>query len=97
MLYTDGDGAEQALPIGAIAGDGRRVDAGYPAADRANTSEMTVAFRFTASAPAAVADRRRVRRSVPQGPRGLASDAQPRPRAAAMSARSAASTSGSAQ
>jgi len=49
VLYTDGDGVEQALTIGTIAGDGTlEWTPVTPLAIVANTYEMTVAFRFTA-------------------------------------------------
>jgi hypothetical protein len=47
ILYTDGEGVEQALPIGVVAGD-----SGWAPSDSlpltVNTYEMTIAFRFTA-------------------------------------------------
>jgi hypothetical protein len=47
VLYTDGDGVEQALPIGVV--DAATDWAPAPALPiTANTYEMTVAFRFTA-------------------------------------------------
>ena len=49
VLYSDGDGNEQALTIGTIAGDGvLEWTPVTPLAIVANTYEMTVAFRFTA-------------------------------------------------
>lgn len=52
VLYTDGDGNAQALPIGTVSGEST-LDwtpvASLPIT--ANTYEMTVAFRFTAHGP----------------------------------------------
>jgi hypothetical protein len=47
VLYTDGDGNEQAVPIGAVAGSSEWAPS-EPLAIGVNTYEMTVAFRFTA-------------------------------------------------
>jgi hypothetical protein len=49
VLYTDGDGVEQALTIGTITGDSAlEWTPVTPLPILANTYEMTVAFRFTA-------------------------------------------------
>jgi len=52
VLYTDGEGNEQALPIGTVIGDSALEWTPVPSLPiTANTYEMTVAFRFTARGP----------------------------------------------
>ena len=52
VLYTDGDGNEQALTIGSIPGvSALEWTPVMPLPITANTYEMTVAFRFTAHGP----------------------------------------------
>ena len=47
VVYTDGEGVEQALPIGTVEGDTDWAPSGALPIT-VNTYEMTVAFRFTA-------------------------------------------------
>jgi hypothetical protein len=52
VLYTDGDGNEQALPIGTVTSESTLDWTPVaPLPITANTYEMTVAFRFTAHGP----------------------------------------------
>lgn len=52
VLYTDGDGNEQALPIGTVTGDSAPEWTPVTSLPiTANTYEMTVAFRFSAHGP----------------------------------------------
>jgi hypothetical protein len=52
VLYTDGDGVEQALTIGTVTGDSAlEWTPVAPLPITANVYEMTVAFRFTAHGP----------------------------------------------